>query len=159
MRKILKVVIDGSEDDAPLILGLEADKGAALTEVFGVGGEDIWVHSLLLRNNRLNILTIDHETIWILAKVRCVENLAIYFPPFNKWKEQADGSHSYCRYRQPSLRAKPIKISGILVLILGRIPYSPCRVLKNSNGFNMADVANKVYSLDFDNHFNEFRRI
>ena len=71
---MLNAAID--EDDV-LILGLEVHKGAALTEVLGVGGEDIRVHSLLLRDNRLNIPNIDDEAIWILAKVRCVEDLAI----------------------------------------------------------------------------------
>ena len=49
-----------------LLLDL-VDKGAALIEVFGE----------LLRNNRLNMPNIDDETIWILAKMRCMEDLAI----------------------------------------------------------------------------------
>ena len=73
---MLNVAIDGNEDDV-LILGLEVHKGAALTEVFGVGGEDIWVHSLLLRDNRLNMQNIDDEAIWTLTKARCVEDVAI----------------------------------------------------------------------------------
>lgn len=76
MRKMLNVAIDGNEGDF-LILGLEVHKRAALTEVFGVGGEDIWVHSLLLRNYRINIQNIDGEARRILAKVRCAEDVAI----------------------------------------------------------------------------------
>lgn len=52
--------MDGNEDDFSLFLGLEVHKGAALTEVFEVGGEDIvWVetpvHSSLLRDSRLSV--------------------------------------------------------------------------------------------------------
>lgn len=60
MRKSLSVAMDGNEDDFSLFLGLEVHKGAALTEVFEVGGEDIvWVetpvHSSLLRDSRLSV--------------------------------------------------------------------------------------------------------
>ena len=34
--------IEGNSDEFSLFLGLEVHRGAALTEVFGVGGEDIF---------------------------------------------------------------------------------------------------------------------
>lgn len=52
--------MDGNEDDFFLFLRLEVHKGATLTEVFGVGGEDIVgvetpVHSSLLKNRCLSV--------------------------------------------------------------------------------------------------------
>ena len=36
----------------------------------------------------------------------------------------------------------------------GTLPAEPS---KSQNGFNIANVADKIYSLDFENHFNDFR--
>lgn len=52
--------MEGNEDEFSVFLDLELHKGAVLTEVLGVGEEDIFgvetlVHSLLLRNSRLII--------------------------------------------------------------------------------------------------------
>ena len=67
MRKRLNLEMAGNKDDLSLILGLETHKGAALTEVFEVGGEDIvWmvapVHSLSLRDSRLEITNNEEHT-------------------------------------------------------------------------------------------------
>lgn len=60
MRNRLSGEIEGNSDEFSLFLGLEVYRGAALTEVFGVGGEDIFwvatqVHSSLLRDSRLSV--------------------------------------------------------------------------------------------------------